>query len=113
MQKKSESKFKFLKYNNLEDMLKIILTSSQSALGINSLLYYINYHDKNIFFIYNSSIGSSLIHYNIITEKPKNKFIQLNKITGKYEFVDSLGNDSHSLYIPILELEEITLTFPI
>ncbi|MFB5600197.1 MAG: hypothetical protein ACE5SW_08235 [Nitrososphaeraceae archaeon] len=113
MQKKSESKFKFLKYNNLEDMLKLILTSSQSALGINSLLYYINYRNKNIFFIYNSSIGSSLIHYNFLTEKPKNKFIQLNKISGKYEFVNGLGTDSHSIYIPILELEEITLDFPI
>ena len=113
MQKKSESKFKFLQYNNLEDMLKIILTSSQSALGINSLLYYINYHDKNILFIYNSSIGSSLIHFNIQTEGPKNKFIQLNKINGKYEFVNNLGTDSHSIYIPILELEKITLDFPI
>jgi hypothetical protein len=93
-------------------MLKIILSSAQSALGISSLLYFINYKNQNLLFIYNSSIGSSLIHYNIISEKPLTKFIELNRQDGKYKYVDNIGNDSHSLYIPILELDNATLEFP-
>jgi len=113
MQKNPNSKFHYLKYNNLEDMLKIMLAASQSAIGINSLLYFINYHNKNIFFIYNSSIGSSLIHYTVVMERPEDKFIQLNKTSGKYEFAEDLGTESHSIYIPILDLETTTLEFPI
>ena len=69
------------------------------------------YYFKNIMFIYNSSIGSSLVHYNIVPEKPSSKFIQLNKQNGSYKYVEDIGNDSHSLYIPILELEDTTLEF--
>lgn len=105
--------FRYLKYSSLEDMFKIILSSAQSALGISSLLYFLNYKNQNLLFIYNSSIGSSLIHYNILSEKPSTKFIQLNKQSGEYKYVDDVGNDSHCLYIPILELENTTLEFPI
>ncbi len=105
--------FRYLKYSSLEDMFKIILSSAQSALGISSLLYFLNYKNQNLLFIYNSSIGSSLIHYNILSKKPSTKFIQLNKQSGEYKYVDDVGNDSHSLYIPILELENTTLEFPI
>jgi hypothetical protein len=105
--------FRYLKYSSLEDMFKIILSSAQSALGISSLLYFLNYKDQNIIFIYNSSIGSSLIHYNILSEKPLTKFIQLNKQSGEYKYIDDVGNESHSIYIPILELENTTLEFPI
>lgn len=105
--------FRYLKYSSLEDMFKIILASAQSALGISSLLYFLNYKDQNIIFIYNSSIGSSLIHYNILSEKPLTKFIQLNKQSGEYKYIDDVGNESHSIYIPILELENTTLEFPI
>lgn len=105
--------FRYLKYSSLEDMFKIILSSAQSALGISSLLYFLNYKDQNIMFIYNSSIGSSLIHYNILSEKPLTKFIQLNKQSGEYKYIDDVGNESHSIYIPILELENTTLEFPI
>jgi hypothetical protein len=105
--------FRYLKYSSLEDMFKIILSSAQSALGISSLLYFLNYKNQDLLFIYNSSIGSSLIHYNILSKKPSTKFIQLNKQSGEYKYVDDVGNDSHSLYIPILELENTTLEFPI
>ena len=105
--------FRYLKYSSLEDMFKIILSSSQSALGISSLLYFLNYKNQNLMFIYNSSIGSSLIHYNILSEKPLTKFIQLNKQSGEYKYIDDIGNESHSIYIPILELENTTLEFPI
>ena len=105
--------FRYLKYSSLEDMFKIILSSAQSALGISSLLYFLNYKNQNIMFIYNSSIGGSLIHYNILSEKPLTKFIQLNKQSGEYKYIDDVGNDPHSIYIPILELENATLDFPI
>lgn len=105
--------FRYLKYSSLEDMFKIILSSAQSALGISSLLYFLNYKNQNIMFIYNSSIGSSLIHYNILSEKPLTKFIQLNKQSGEYKYIDDVGNESHSIYIPILELENTTLEFPL
>jgi hypothetical protein len=105
--------FRYLKYSSLEDMFKIILSSAQSALGISSLLYFLNYKNQNLMFIYNSSIGSSLIHYNILSEKPLTKFIQLNKQSGEYKYIDEVGNDSHSIYIPILELENTTLEFPL
>lgn len=107
-----KSNLRYLKYNSLEDMLKIILSSAQSALGVSSLLYFLNYKNQNLMFIYNSSIGSSIIHYNLISEKPLTKFIQINKQNGKYKYVDDIGNDSHSIYIPILELEHTTLEFP-
>jgi hypothetical protein len=105
--------FRYLKYNTLEDMFKIILSSAQSALGISSLLYFLNYKNQNLMFIYNSSIGSSLIHYNILSEKPLTKFVQLNKQSGEYKYIDDVGNESHSIYIPILELENTTLEFPL
>ena len=105
--------FRYLKYSSLEDMFKIILSSAQSALGIISLLYFLNYKNQNLMFIYNSSIGSSLIHYNILSEKPLTKFVQLNKQSGEYKYIDDVGNESHSIYIPILELENTTLEFPL
>jgi hypothetical protein len=110
---KNKFNFRYLKYSSLEDMFKIILSSAQSALGISSLLYFLNYKNQNIMFIYNSSIGSSLIHYNILSEKPLTKFIQLNKQSGEYKYIDDVGNESHSIYIPILELENTTLEFPL
>ena len=105
--------FRYLKYSSLEDMFKIILSSAQSALGISSLLYFLNYKNQNLMFIYNSSIGSSLIHYNILSEKPLTKFVQLNKQSGEYKYIDDVGNESHSIYIPILGLENTTLEFPL
>jgi hypothetical protein len=108
----NKSNLKYLKYNSLEDMLKIVLSSAQSALGISALLYFLNHKNQNLMFIYNSSIGSSIIHYNVISEKPSTKFIQLNKQNGKYNYVNDVGNDPHSIYIPILELENTTLEFP-
>jgi hypothetical protein len=105
--------FRYLNYSSLEDMFKIILSSAQSALGISSLLYFLNSKNQNIMFIYNSSIGGNLIHYNILSEKPLTKFIQLNKQSGEYKFINDVGNDPHSIYIPILELENATLDFPI
>jgi hypothetical protein len=40
------------------------------------------------------------------------KFIELRQLTGEYNFVEKIGNDTHSIYIPILELESTSIEFP-
>jgi hypothetical protein len=101
----------YLKYKNLEDMLKVIIYSAQSALGLTPMLYHINYDNQQILFIYTGAVGSVIVHYNIQNEKPSKKFIELKRLTGQFSFVDSIGSDTLSLYIPILELHSSTLTF--
>ena len=101
----------YLKYKNLEDMLKVIIYSAQSALGLTPMLYHINYDNQQILFIYTGAVGSVIVHYNIQNEKPIKKFIELKRLTGQFSFVDSIGTDTLSLYIPILELHSSTLKF--
>jgi hypothetical protein len=101
----------YLKYKTLEDMLKVILFSAQSALGLTPMLYHINYNNQEILFIQTGMVGGVIIHYIVQNEKPIKKFIQLKRLTGEFSFVDSIGTDAQSLYIPILELEKSTLRF--
>jgi hypothetical protein len=77
-------------------------------MSITPLLYYINYQDKDILFIHTGVIGGVVAHYHILGEKPTKKFIELNKLTGEFEFVDN----SHSIYVPIVSLTKSTLRFP-
>lgn len=102
----------FLKYKKLDDMLKVIFYSAQSALGLTPLLHYINFEGKDILFIQTGGMSSPTIHYVIREEKPTKKFVQLERLTGDYSFVDKVGGDSHSIYVPLLELEYSTLRFP-
>jgi len=61
----------YLKYKTLEDMLKVILFSSQSALGLTPMLYHINYNNQQILFIQTGAVGSGIIvHYIIQGERP-------------------------------------------
>jgi hypothetical protein len=103
----------YLKYKNLEDMLKVIVYSAQSALGLTPMLYHINYNNQQILFIQTGAVGGVIIHYVVQNEKPIKKFIELKRLTGQFGFVDGIGTDTLSLYIPILELEESTLKFPL
>ena len=103
----------YLEYETLKDLLKVILYTSQSFMSITPLLYYINYHDKNILFIHTGIIGGVVAHYHIHREKPNMKFIELNKLTGEFEFVDNIGSNTQSIYIPIINLNKSSLTFPI
>ena len=52
---------------------------------------------------------------NIVNQiKPDYKrWIELKRLTGEYSFVDKIGDDSKSLYIPILELEKSSFNFPL
>src|SRR4029078_12393423 len=109
---KDESQMTFLKYKNLNDMLKVILFSTQSALGLTPMLYHIKYKNDEILFIETGALGGAVVHYIVEKDKPTKKFIELKQLTGEYQFMDKIGNDTHSIYIPILELEGSTLLLP-
>ena len=107
-----ESQITYFRYKTLEDMLKVILFSTQSALGLTPMLYHIKYKNDEILFIETGALGGAVVHYIIEKDKPMKKFIELKQLTGEYQFMDKIGNDTHSIYIPILELEGSTLLFP-
>jgi hypothetical protein len=107
-----DSNTTYLRYKTYDDLLKVILYSSQSVLGVIPLLYHINYNNQEIVFIQTGGVGSSTVHYIVVKEKSGKKFIELKRLTGEFSFVDKIGNDGMSLYVPILELEKSTLKFP-
>ncbi len=40
------------------------------------------------------------------------KFIELKRLSGEFGYVDRVGTDGMSLYVPILELDVSTFEFP-
>jgi hypothetical protein len=109
----SSSSISYLKFHNLADMLKVILYAGESPLDSSPMLYHIRSDNKDILFI-ESGILAPVVHYYIIQDKePTNKWIELRRLTGEYSFVDKIGNDTKSLYIPVLELEKSSFDFPI
>jgi hypothetical protein len=119
MRQKSENKpvvpsssISYLKYQNLGDMLKLILYAAESPLGSSPMLYHIKYNEKDILFI-ESGILTPVINYIVQDKEPPKKWIELKRLTGEYNFVDKIGNDSQSLYIPIPELEKSSFNFPL
>jgi hypothetical protein len=110
----SEERFTtYLKYETLEDLLKVIVYSAQSALGLTPMLYYINYNNQQILFILTGAGGGIIINFIVQNEKPSKKFIELKRLSGEFSFVDSIGTDTQSLYVPIIKIEKSTLKFPI
>ena len=103
----------YLQYENLKDMLSVILYTSQSFMTITPLLYYITYQNKEILFIHTGIVGGIVSHFHIVQEKPNKKFVELNKMTGDFEFVDNIGNNTQSIYVPIVRLIKSTLRFPV
>ncbi|MGC2669020.1 MAG: hypothetical protein WA220_07550 [Candidatus Nitrosopolaris sp.] len=103
----------YLEYENLKDMLSVMLYTSQSFMTITPLLYYVTYHDKEILFIHTGIVGGIVAHYHILSEKPNKKFVELDKMTGEFSFVNGVGTNPHSIYIPIVRLIKSTLRFPI
>ena len=101
----------YLKYRTLDDMLKVIVYSAQSALGLTPMLYHIVHQGRDILFIQTGTIGGVIVHYVIEASQPKEKFIQLKRFTGEFSFVDTIGTDAQSIYVPILELDTCTLRF--
>ena len=109
----SSSSISYLKFQNLADMLKVILYAAESPLGSSPMLYHIRSDNRDILFI-ESGILTPVVHYYIIQDKePTNKWIELRRLTGEYSFVDKIGNDTKSLYIQVLELEKSSFDFPI
>jgi hypothetical protein len=110
----SEERFTtYLKYETLEDLLKVIVYSAQSALGLTPMLYYINYNNQQILFILTGAGGGIIINYIVQNKKPSKKFIELKRLSGEFSFVDNIGTDTQSLYVPIIKIEKSTLKFPI
>ena len=105
----------YLKYKNLQDILKIIIYYSQSMLGNIPMLYHIIYNNQHIIFSQTAGAvgsGAVTIHYIMQSEKPNKKFIELNRLSGEFSYVDKISTDSMSLYVPVLELESSNLNFP-
>lgn len=109
----AESYTTYLKYVTLEDMLKVILYSAQSALGLTPMLYHIRYDNQQILFIQTGAVGAITIHYIVHGNEPSKKFIELRRLTGEFQFAERIGTDTQSLYIPIIKLENSTLKFPV
>ena len=101
----------YLEYENLKDMLNVMLYTSQSFMTITPLLYYITYHDKEILFIHTGIVGGIVAHYHILNEKPNKKFVELHKMTGEFNLVNGVGTNPLSIYIPIVRLIKSTLRF--
>ena len=80
---------------------------------ITPLLYNITYHNKEILFIHTGIVGGIVSHYHVIQNKPEKKFVELNKMTGEFNFINIIGNNTQSIYIPIVKLVKSTLRFPI
>lgn len=81
------------------------------------MLYHINYNKQQILFIHTGSAGAFggrgiMVHYVKQNEEPTEKFIELKRLSGEFRYVDRIGSDGMSLYIPILKLETSTFNFP-
>jgi hypothetical protein len=103
----------YLQYENLKEMLNVILYTSQSFMTITPLLYHITYNNKEILFIHTGIVGGVVAHYHVLEGKPATKFVELNKMTSDYKFVEKSGSNPQSIYIPIVKLVKSTLVFPI
>ena len=103
----------YLQYENLRDLLNIVLYTSQSFMAITPMLYHIKYKEKEILFVHTGIVGGVVAHYLVLEEKPSTKFIELNKMTSNYKFTNTVGDNSQSIYIPIVNLVHSTLAFPL
>jgi hypothetical protein len=102
----------YLKHTNVGDLLKVILYAAESPLGLVPMLYHIKYSNKDILFTVSGALGT-IIRYQELDKEPTKKWIELKRLTGEYNFVDKIGDDAKSLYIPILKLEKSSFSFPL
>ena len=103
----------YLQYENLKELLNVILYTSQSFMTITPLLYYVTYQNKEILFVHTGIVGGVVAHYHVLEEKPRKKFVELNKMTGDFNFVDGVGSNPQSIYVPLVRLIKSTLVFPV
>jgi hypothetical protein len=109
----SSSSIVYLKHRNLEDLLKVILYAAESPLGLAPMLYHIKYNNQDILFTESGALNTVISYIIQDKEQSSSKWIELKRLSAEYSFVDKMGDDSRSLYIPILELEKCTFTFPL
>jgi hypothetical protein len=102
----------YLKYQKIDDMLKVILYSAESPLGSSPMLYQINSNNKDILFM-ESGVLTPVGHYIIQDRNPNAKWIELKRLSREYSFVDKIGSDIKSLYIPVVGLEKCIVNFPL
>ena len=76
------------------------------------MLYHVKYNNKDVVFTVSGALGT-IVRYQVTNKEPSKKWIELKRLTGEYSFVDKMGNDAKSLYIPILELEKSSFNFPL
>jgi|SRR5581483_823030 len=112
MEKEQQAITTYLKYKTLDDLLKVILYSSQSPLGAVPMLYHVDYNGQQILFVQTGAVATNTIHYHVEIAKPGKKFIELKRLTGEFNYIDRIGSESMSLYLPILELEKTSFDFP-
>lgn len=108
----AEDSFTFFQYSSMNDLLTVILYSSQSLLATAPLLHHINHKNREILFIQTVGMGGNVVHYHITKDIPKTKLIELKRLSGEFSFVGKIGSDAMSMYVPILELEQSTFNFP-
>jgi hypothetical protein len=102
----------YLKHTNLGDILKVILFAAESPLGLVPMLYHVKYNNKDVIFTVSGALGT-IVRYQELDKELTKKWIELKRLTGEYSFVDKIGDDAKSLYIPILELEKSSFNFPL
>jgi hypothetical protein len=102
----------YLKHAKLDDMLKVILLAAESPLGIAVMIYHIKDNNNDILFTASGALGT-VVRYHVLDKELTKKWIELKRLTGDYTFVDRIGEDTKSLYIPILELDKSTFNFPL
>src|SRR5918996_5020233 len=74
------SPMSYMKYQNLGDMLKVILYAAESPLGSSPMLYYIKFdNNKDILFI-ESGVLTPVINYIVQDKEPTKKWIELKRI---------------------------------
>jgi hypothetical protein len=102
----------YLQYENMKDLLNVILYMSQSFMAITPMLYHITSKDREILFVHTGMVGGVVAHYHVLKEKPSSKFVELNKMTADFKFTEAIGNNNQCIYIPIVNLKRSTLLFP-
>src|SRR5215211_4815324 len=80
----SQNEIVYLKYQNLEDLLKVIIYSAQSMLGVIPMLYYIHYNSKHVLFRQTGAVGGTTVHYAEATEAPSKRYIQRLRLSREF-----------------------------
>lgn len=67
--------------------------------------------EKKTAFIFLQPLASTIpvIYYYRLEEIPKNKFVHLNRFTGRIRFGDELSTEPNDVTIPLIKIKETNL----